>query len=161
YGYYAGCGEAAAPTFNSSTKKYSKGLQLRTPEGHTSLATYGKEGGYEYTGVTKLVLNWAEGTITAANAHAREARDTVAWPENGLIFVRASKALACKYEYTPLNSDNSTEKENETNCGNVYVSGSYSKSLTIGAEENLIINGNIYPTSVASKLGNEPTGTAT
>jgi len=42
----------------------------------------------------------------------------------------------------------------------VYVSGTYSKPITIAAEEDLIINGNIYPTSVTT-LGEAPTGTDT
>ena len=54
--------------------------------------------------------------------------------------------------------DTSKEETEEVNCGNVYVSGTYSESLTIGAEEDLIINGSITPTSVKT-LGEAPTGT--
>ena len=44
--------------------------------------------------------------------------------------------------------------------GNVYVHGTYSKSLTIAGENDVIINGELYPTSVEGKLGSEPSGTA-
>ena len=33
--------------------------------------------------------------------------------------------------------------ESDTTCGNVYVHGEYTKSLTIAAENDVIINGNI------------------
>ncbi|HEY7933187.1 MAG TPA: hypothetical protein VID48_05115, partial [Solirubrobacteraceae bacterium] len=47
----------------------------------------------------------------------------------------------------------------DTNCGNLYVHGEYSESLTIASQNDIIINGNLYPKSVASSLGTEPTGT--
>ncbi len=57
------------------------------------------------------------------------------------------------------NSDNAEEVKEEKGCGNVYVKGSYSKSLTVAGYNDLIVNGNLYPTSVEGNLGNEPTGT--
>ena len=43
----------------------------------------------------------------------------------------------------------------------MYVKGSYSTSLTVAATENLVINGNLIPTNIEGKEGNEPTGIAT
>jgi hypothetical protein len=88
------------------------------------------------------------------------------WPENGLVYVHTSTnpKEPCTYTFEDkvAETDNKTEEEKEAHCGDVYVSGTYSKPLTIAGEENLTINGNIYPTSVAGKLGEgEPTGTAT
>ncbi len=164
-GIYSTCGGSESEaTFNTSNKKYSQGPDLLPPESDTSLATYVKEGGYEFTGVSHIELKGSTNQVTVTNSAGET--ETLAWPKNGLIYVKGSSTTACKYTYLPGESDNAFEKTNseestETNCGNVYVKGTYSSSLTIGAEENVIINGNIYPTTVEGKLGSEPTGTAT
>lgn len=154
-GVYSTCG-GAEPTFYTANGKSSVGPELLTPEGDTSLSTYVKEGGDEFTGSTHIVLKGTTMSVT----NSKNETKTYEWPTNGLVYVRAAEA-GCGYNYedSATNTDNATEVKEETNCGNVYVSGSYSKPLTIAAEEDLIINGNIYPTGVA--LGSEPTGTNT
>jgi hypothetical protein len=154
--YSEGCekGVTNEATYNTSTKSYVKGKELTPPQSDTSLDAY-VEKEYEFTGVTHIVLN---GTTMSVTNSKKEVK-TLNWPSNGLIYVRSSKEPACAYTFAQSNSDNSQEEKEETNCGNVYVSGTYSNSLTIGAEDDLIINGSVYPTSVAGKLGSEPTGT--
>ncbi len=164
YGEYSSCGGSEGVFYNS-TGKPEVGPELLTPEGDTSLATYVKEGGEEYVGATHIVLNGSENTMTVTNW--KKETKVEPWPENGLVYVRApnekEKEPACKYTFhdEAAKTDNKTEEEEELHCGDVYVSGTYSKPLTIAGEENVIINGNIYPTSVAGKLGTEPSGTAT
>jgi Tfp pilus assembly protein PilX len=162
YGEYSSCGGSQA-TYYTSTGKPSVGPELLTPEGDTTLATYVKEGGDEFIGSTHIVLNGTENTMEVTNW--KKETKTYPWPENGLVYVRAStnSTEPCNYVYEDeaTDTDNSTEIEKEQHCGDVYVSGTYSKPLTIAGEENLTINGNIYPTSVAGKLGAEPSGTAT
>jgi len=164
-GMYSTCGGSESEaTFNTANKKYSVGQDLLPPEGDTSLGTYVKEGGDEFVGVTHIELQGSSNSMQVTNSKGET--ETLPWPKNGLIYVRGSTEQACGYEYKPNESDNSYEKTQseetlQTNCGNVYVSGTYSSSLTIGAEENLIINGNIYPTNVEGKLGSAPTGTDT
>jgi Tfp pilus assembly protein PilE len=157
-GVYSSCGGAEA-TFYTANGKSTVGKELLTPEGDTSLATYVKEGGDEFTGSTHIVLNGTTNTMAVTNA--KNETKTYEWPTNGLVYVRASES-GCGYTYedSPAKTDNATEAKEEVNCGNVYVSGTYSKPLTVAGEEDLIINGNIYPTSVKT-LGEEPTGTAT
>jgi hypothetical protein len=158
-GVYSGCGNSEA-TFYTASGKATTGRELLTPEGDTSLATYVKEGGDEFSGSTHIVLNGTANTMAVTNS--KKETKTYEWPTNGLVYVRANKETACGYNFedSAANTDNATEVKEETNCGNVYVSGTYSKPLTIAAEEDLIINGNIYPSSV-KVLGEEPTGTAT
>ena len=64
-----------------------------------------------------------------------------------MIWVKANSSgkESCEYNYNPLKSDESEEENEETNCGNVYVNGQYTSALTIGAAEDVIINGNISP----------------
>ncbi len=158
-GVYSTCGNPNG-TFYTATGKYEKGEELLTPEGDTTLGTYVKEGGDEFTGSTHIVLKGTTMEVTNAKGETKPYE----WPTNGLVYVRASenKATPCTYAFNDSTSetDNATEVSKETYCGNVYVSGTYSKPITIAAEEDLIINGNISPTSVKT-MGEEPTGTNT
>ena len=165
-GTYSTCGNPNG-TFYTATGKYEKGEELLTPEGDTTLGTYVKEGGDEFTGATHIVLNGGTSTMSVTTRWPTTEKvetKTVAWPTNGLVYVRASEngKTPCTYAYHDATSetDNATETSKEEYCGNVYVSGTYSKPITIAAEEDLIINGNIYPTSVTT-LGEAPTGTDT
>lgn len=138
--------------FNTVTKSYTKGELLTPPKSDESLSTYATEED-EFSGVTELVLNGLTNKITVVNKGVSK---PIEWPSNGLIFVAAENG--CGYKFNPLTADGSEEATGETKCGNVYVRGTYSKSLTIGSAEDVIINGSIYP---YGNLGGEPTGTAT
>jgi len=164
YGTYG----SSEGVFYDATGKPTVGPELLTPEGDTTLGTYVKEGGEEFTGTTHIVMNGTENTLHVTNwntATKTEQTKTEPWPANGLVYVRAStnSSEPCNYVFKneTAKTDNATEEAEEVHCGDAYVSGTYSKPLTIAAEENLTINGEIYPTSVAGKLGAEPTGTDT
>jgi hypothetical protein len=141
-------------TYYTATKKYTKGELLTPPTSDSSLETYAAEAD-KFSGVTELTLNGSTNTITVIN---NKETKTIEWPTNGLIYVKQVKEKSCEYTYNPLNSDEAKEAAQEVNCGNVYVSGTYSKSLTIGSSDDVIIKGSLYPTG---NLGGEPTGTAT
>jgi type II secretory pathway pseudopilin PulG len=161
YGSQAGCKSSAK--YYTATGCYIKGESLPPPPNDESLAFYVKPE-YNFEGVTKIKLEGATMTITNNGVEKK----SVAWPENGLIYVqnRPEKEGACAYHFEPENSDNSTETTNEVKCGNVYVQGSYEKSLTVAGSNDVIVTGSLYPTSVAGKLASsgkeatEPTGTA-
>jgi Tfp pilus assembly protein PilX len=158
--FYRGLNTSCTGTgkYNTVTGKYAKGESLVPPESDSSLETYALEEN-EYTGVTHIVLNGTTNTMSVTNNGVT--KPSVPWPSNGLIWVKGSSASACSYKYEPHETDDKYEEQHETNCGTVYVSGTYSQSLTIGSSDDVIINGNLYPTSVAGKLGNEPSGSAT
>jgi Tfp pilus assembly protein PilX len=159
-GTWPSCSKTSEPTYNNTGKKPTKGEELVAPQSDTSLLSYVEEEN-EFTGVTHLVLNGTTKKITAKyfNEKKEEVEKTLTWPKNGLIYVRTGKS--CGFSYKQSNADTSTETSQETECGTVYVSGTYSEPLTIAAENDVIVNGNIYPTSVEGKLGSEPTGTTT
>lgn len=152
-----------APVFNTANKCYTKGEKLLMPEGDSSLEAY-VESENEFTGETRLELNGTSNTIEVVNykENGEKTTKTINWPKNGLIYVKAgSCGWPVKGTSTEAyDADGSYEAKNEYGCGSVYVHGTYSKSLTVGAQDDLIINGSIYPTSVAGKLGSAPTGTA-
>jgi Tfp pilus assembly protein PilX len=153
-GLNEGC--ASKPIFNTETKSYTKGRELVPPASDESLLSY-VEPANKFSGVTQLTLNGGANTITVVNKGETK---TVGWPENGLIYV-GKGAGSCGYGFNGHGADGATEKAQESNCGNVYVHGSYNQSLTIAGENDVIVNGNVYPTSVAGSLGSEPSGTAT
>jgi hypothetical protein len=160
--YEAGCGESLKPTYNTESKSYTKGAELLPPESDNALGKYVKEesSSDEFTGVTHLVLNGTANTIEVTNGGKKE---TLSWPIDGLIYIRTKESGGSCPEFKPQEADTSTETTEleKDGCGDVYVSGTYSKSLTIGSQNDVIINGELYPTSVAGKLGAEPTGTET
>lgn len=141
-------------TYYTASKNYIKGESLEPPKSDTSLETYANAEDI-FSGITRLELNGT--TITVYNAALSGGKKLLPWPKNGLIYVKQASG-SCGYTYKTSKSDGKEEAENETNCANVYVSGSYSESLTVGSAGNVIINGEVLsPTN--SK--HEPTGTAT
>jgi Tfp pilus assembly protein PilX len=87
----------------------------------------------KYTGATVITLEGEKMTVF----NKGETKTNVAYPSNGVIYVSNG---SCAESYTPYNSSYSGE-----GCGNVYVSGKYSAPLTIGAENDIIIKGNLTP----------------
>jgi hypothetical protein len=165
-GTYPSSSCAGEAKYYTAIKCYTKGPVLVPPESDTSLGSYVEPAG-RFSGATYLTLDGTTNKIGVrrfkeieATKTWEEIKETVSWPANGLIYVQAG-LKGCGYEFQLENSDNSTEEKEEKGCGNVYVSGTYSKSLTVAGENDLIINGNILPTSVESSPGSEPTGTAT
>jgi type II secretory pathway pseudopilin PulG len=149
-----------APEFNTENKCYTtKGEKLEVPPTDTSLTAYVKPK-YEYSGQTRIVLNGS--TDTYSVTYWKEGKEvneaSVPWPENGLIYVKSSGT--CSYPFSAFGADTSTELKERKNCGDVYIKGTYSESLTVAAESNLIINGNLIPYSMKGKEGEAPTGTA-
>jgi hypothetical protein len=152
---------SSKPIFNTATKNYTVGRELVAPASDDSLRSY-VEPANQFSGATQLILNGTTNTITVVNKGIEK---PISWPANGLIYVEKVKKEkeeeACGYTFSSHCADGAKEKTQEAICGNVYVHGTYSKVLTIAGENDVIINGSTYPTSVASSLGSEPTGTAT
>jgi hypothetical protein len=147
------CGGTA--TFYTASKTYEVGQDVTPPESDASLNTY-VESANRFEGRTELELKGTTIAVTTLNASTgKKETKTIEWPSNGLIFIRSR---GCQYtEFEQEGTDTATTYEEEAKCGSVYVHGTYSKSLTIGAETDLIINGNITPTGIAN--GSAPTGT--
>jgi Tfp pilus assembly protein PilX len=147
------------PIINTKNKALTTpAKQLEPPPSDGSLALY-VESKNKFEGVTHLVLNGTTNTIEVTNKGVTKSLE---WPKNGLIYVAPDEkeppvAETCKYAYHQIAADLANEAKEEPGCGTVYVSGTYSKSLTIGAAKELIINGSLTPTGVT--LGSQPSGT--
>lgn len=136
-GYYGG-----TPKINGNGYT-TKGAVLLPPTTNAELI---KEAGTKYQGRTLIVLK-GEGM------EVNRSGTTVPFPTNGVVAVENGTG-GCSVTYTPFFPSYTSDKE----CGDVYVKGEYTKPLTIIAENDVIINGNIWTTG--GKEGEEPTGTA-
>jgi Tfp pilus assembly protein PilX len=157
-GNYSDCGDNGA-IYYDATGKAEKGEIIEAPESDRSLKLYVEKENL-LSGSTHLVLNEPEGKITVENQGKKYA---IEWPKNGLLYVQGLSSAACNStEYEQMGSDTASEPSEEAGCGTVYVRGTYSKSLTVAAENDLIINGNIMPYGVAATTPmTAPPGTAT
>lgn len=142
-GYYGG-----TPEFNG--KGYKEGGPiLLPPETGSELIS---EAETKFKGRTVIALKeGTPGTMEVKNAGKTETKQ---FPANGVVAV-VNGPSGCGITYTPFFPSYSADTE----CGNVYISGKYTQALTVIAENDVIINGNL--TTTGGTGGGEPTGTAT
>ena len=133
-------------------KKKEKGPTLSPPPTDTELLETAED---KFTGRTRIELNGNE--MTVWNAEIATGKETIPFPKNGVVYVSNRASPACSVTYSPFSYDEDYEKD--TNCGDVYVKGSYTESLTIASAQDVIIDGNTYTTG--GEKGGEPTGSAT
>jgi Tfp pilus assembly protein PilX len=105
-------------------------VSLEPPPSNLSLSSIA---GTTYSGKTSIVLTGETMTVTNKGSTTTN----VAFPSNGVIFVSNSSCSVTTY--TPYNPSYTAD----SGCGNVYVKGNYTKSLTIAAENDVVINGNV------------------
>jgi len=150
---------SGSPVFYTASKCYEKGETVIPPESDTSLTAYVEESN-KFTGQTWLTLNGTTNTISVTRYEKGKKIEEPnhPWPKNGLIYV-AAETCSWAFEQESEKTDSKEEQEKTRGCGTVYVSGTYSKSLTIAGENSVVVNGNVSPTGVA--LGSAPSGTAT
>jgi Tfp pilus assembly protein PilX len=113
--------------------------RIEPPTDDQDLKGIAQNGGKLYTGRTIIYLQGDKMTVRTADGTVSS---NVALPANGVIYVKggvpADGALfnqACVTQY-PVSVPDYADK---AACGNVYVSGTYSKSLTIAADNDVII----------------------
>ncbi len=143
-----GCGGSA----KFYGKKKEGGPTLSPPPTDTELLETAQD---KFIGRTRIELKGNE--MTVWNAEVAGGKETIPFPSNGVVYVSNKSSPACGVTYSPFSYDEDYEKD--TNCGDVYVKGSYTESLTIASQQDVIVNGNTYTTGGAA--GGEPTGSAT
>jgi hypothetical protein len=158
-GTWPACTAGNEPTYYTESKTYSRGQELVAPVSDESLGQY-VESANKFKGLTELVLNGTTNEITVFTwKEGKKSEQKIAWPKNGLLYVEGNGA--CGYNYNIESADTSGDYSEAEKCGDVYVEGTYSKSLTVAGTDDVIVKGSIYPTSVAGKLGTAPTGAST
>ncbi len=160
-GHYAsstfGCGNG----INMVGTYVTTGATLLPPETNNELLL---AAGVKYKGRTVIelkegspnkmvVTTWNFGTKAFSTSAAQDV------PENGVIYVENEGA--CPLKYSPFTYDKlyeEEEKEPGVKCGDLYVKGKYTESLTLASQNDIIINGNLETTHEGS---GKPTGAAT
>jgi Tfp pilus assembly protein PilX len=113
--------------------------------------------GCVFTGPTTIVLGGDSMTVTNALLNSGTPKTycldtacstTTVSPSNGVIYILDGSG-ACA-SYTPFGTDYSTT--DNAGCGDATVSGSYNASLTIGADNDVIINGNLTTVTSGTAL---------
>jgi type II secretory pathway pseudopilin PulG len=139
-GWFSTC-NGSKPTFTGTYETSS--AVLTPPPTNSKLATIA-EPAFKYTGQVRICLSGA--TMTVGTGGTCTGKYSGAIPANGVIYVANG---VCSTPYTPFNT---TYPETST-CGNVYVSGSYSGQLTIAAENDIVVNGNLKKSAGSGMLG--------
>jgi hypothetical protein len=142
-----GCG--VAPVFKGEHIPVEEVKSLEPPPGDEELQHI-VETGYEFKGRTEIALEgetmsvsqWKEELPVGSNKWIKETKSGVAFPSNGVIYVSGS----CSVAYSPFCPTPAYYETGEAACGNAYVHGNYTKSLTIAAQNDVIINKNITTT---------------
>jgi hypothetical protein len=134
-----------------------------TPSDNSELLTDAQNYGKVFSGTTTIVLNGANNKATVTSCVA--ANSCVTAPQVDLTqypIIYVSNAPGCTPPaYTPFVNSYPMDPTNSyfVGCaGDVFVKGTYTTPLTIGAANNVVINGNL--TTNNDGQGN-PTGSAT
>ena len=103
---------------------------------------------FRFDGQVRICLSG--GSMTVGNGGTCTGLYSGAIPSNGVVYVANSTGgEACEELYSPFTA---TYPETSS-CGNAYVRGEYSGSLTIAAQNNVIIDGSLKRTSASGTLG--------
>ena len=159
----SGCG-TPTPTFAGTHIPPSEVKTLEPPPGDEELL-HVVEPAYKYEDKTEIVLEGSTMTVTEhVGSHPTPAEEEaplykkkekttigVPFPNNGVIYITGG----CSVAYSPYGPKPGYSEDTE--CGNVYVHGEYSSSLTIAAQNDVVINGNLL---ASPRSGEVPTSNA-
>jgi Tfp pilus assembly protein PilX len=150
-GHYAansGCSNTPEILGNKYTEEAGS---IEPPETDTELLAAAD---YKFTGRTEIELK-AGSPNTMAVTDQGVTLPVKSFPEDGVVYVTNASTGCSITKYSPFNTDTT----HDTGCGNVYVHGTYTESLTIASADDVIVNGDLTTTHGAT--GEEPTGGAT
>lgn len=142
-----GCGGSAPQVnFPPSSANGSVGTwrypsaNLQLPQSNSALKDE-TVGAYRFVGETRITFN-AGGTMTVTGTRedgVSYSNQTIAMPTNGLIYVSNGTCPGAYDRNDPYN----TSKTGAGKCGTAWVKGTYSKSVTVGAESDIVVYGSL------------------
>jgi len=123
--------------------------QLQPPPSDEELQHIVEKPTYEFSGKTEIALEgntmsvskWKEELPAGSKKWVKETGPKVAFPHSGVIYVANNESAGACPLYSPFGPVPAYNED--YGCGNVYVHGKYEEPLTIAAENDVIINGNI------------------
>jgi hypothetical protein len=144
-----GC--TATPTIHGELFTGAKVEELKPPSTDYELL---ESAGRTFYGRTIVEL---EGGVMKVVNKEYPKGETFPFPESGVIYVANESTGTCP-KYSPFAGNETYETDGP--CGDVYIKGSYSKSLTVGAQNDVIIVGSVTEASTGG-ANVQPTGVAT
>jgi type II secretory pathway pseudopilin PulG len=149
----AGCPDN--PVFNTSSGRLNThAASIQPPPNNSQLKLIALPS-YQWTGQTDIVLNGNTMTVTNRNLNGGQPT-SMPWPSNGVVYASSS---SCNTLYTPFGVTytpyNATwSYSGSRNCGTITVHGTYSSSLTIAGDNDIVIDGSITrPAGNSALLG--------
>jgi Tfp pilus assembly protein PilX len=127
---WTGNGCAASPNFVGTYKASSPILAM--PQSNNALKMVAASQ-YTFTGTTTIQLNGA--TMLVTNAAKNLNQSSMPLPPNGVVYVQNG---ICGLSYNLYQDYN-----DPAGCADLFVKGSYSSSLTLASENDIIVNGNL------------------
>ncbi len=139
YSTEGACSGTPTPVFKGTKIPTAEVPPVKPPPNNTELELLAKE--EEEHGERALFSGHTEITLEGQYMKVRDEGTEVGRlpiPAGGVVYVAST---ACSYEYQPINESESYSSD--SGCGDAYVKGEYTKSLTVAAQNDIIITGNI------------------
>lgn len=135
-GYVKVCG-SGTPDFKGTLRT---GVQeLTMPTTNAALQSVA-DPAYVYTGTTTIRFNGSANTMTVTNAAKYGATPTtVAYPPKGVVYVKNS-TTTCGSTNPPITA----RYDEPAGCAQLYVSGTYTKSMTLASANDIIVRAPDY-----------------
>ncbi len=114
---------------------------IQPPADNTQLLNDATKFGKVYTGITFVNLNDTQATVTNCPTAActTDGPFTLDKFGDGVPLIYVKNGTGCNNKYSPYNPTYPSSGA----CGTVYVKGPYTRSLTIAAQSDIILNGDI------------------
>ncbi len=138
-GYFKASGCSLNPEF-LGTVVFPAG-QMELPSSNMALQTLAQSG-YLFQGRTKIEFEGTSMKVTLKNGTVQ----TKPLPTNGVIYVRNENGCSVGY-------NRNQTYNNPAACGDAWVKGNYSGNITIAADNDVIVNGNLTRNSDDLLLG--------
>ncbi len=145
-GWFDGCGGGNSPNFVGT--RIAPANVLESPESNSKLKTIAEAEGLLLTGQVYMCLNGATIETSTTSASCESGVTKYAIPKNGVVYVESG---TCSSGYSPFTATYPTPAESQ--CGNIYVHGTYTGQLTLAARNDIIINGNLCRGSCTTPTG--------
>jgi hypothetical protein len=126
--FYCNCGGGASPQFVGPLVTTAPVLTPPPTNGKLKTAAGSS---YTYFGQTSIVLSGGNMSINGGSS--------VPIPAEGVVYVANSLSTPCSTSYSPYTAT----YPSSSGCGNALVSGTYSGQLTIAAENDVVVQGNV------------------
>jgi hypothetical protein len=128
--------------------------QLALPPSNAALESV-VQPAYRFQGRTRIVLNGTTMSVTT-DFRANNPNGTTTnmpLPSNGVIYVDNSLSGSCSGGFIRTQDYSGTGRGAPTSCGNAWIRGTYSRDLTIAADNDVIVEDNVTRGSDGVLLG--------